>query len=361
MQQHQHRELILWAAFLAFASLPCAGFMLATAALETAATRSDSKPVETIEALDRAGKAFARLAVGPDRCSECHGEEFDAWETTEHAKGFSAMHRSTSAKSIAAALGIRRIKRDPRCVRCHYTQLVENEKTRVRHGVSCESCHGPGREWIAAHNDTGVAIPESMSHRQARIDLCIQKGMRRPDRLHDLARSCYECHVIDDEKLVNLAGHRASAPFELVTASQGSVRHNFLASEGEINAESPIARRRAMFVLGRVLEVEFAVRALALATEEGAYRQAHLTTIESAVGHLEAISRALGGQAEIDAITTTLRGLLPASGSGPQIKAAIEAITASNRRLAKYPLETWSSLGALLPGIDEKAKTPIPR
>ncbi len=43
----------------------------------------------------------------------------------------------------------------PRRLRCHYTPQVSNDQLRAFSGVSCESCHGAGRDWINVHNDYG--------------------------------------------------------------------------------------------------------------------------------------------------------------------------------------------------------------
>ncbi len=51
-------------------------------------------------------------------------------------------------------------------------------------GVSCESCHGASKDWIAVHNDYGgpniTKAQETREHRLARFQQSIQLGMRNP-------------------------------------------------------------------------------------------------------------------------------------------------------------------------------------
>ena len=62
--------------------------------------------------------------------------------------------------------------------------------------------------------------------------------MRNPVNVYLLAQSCYRCHTVPDERLVNVGGHHAgSLDFELVSWSQGTVRHNFVRTDGKVNAE----------------------------------------------------------------------------------------------------------------------------
>jgi hypothetical protein len=50
----------------------------------------------------------------------------------------------------------------------------------------------------------------------------------RRGNVYKLAENCFQCHTIPNEKLVNTSGHAASSPIELVSWSQGEVRHHFL-------------------------------------------------------------------------------------------------------------------------------------
>ena len=96
--------------------------------------------------------------------------------------------------------------------------------------------------------------------------------MRNPVNLYLVAQSCLRCHTAPDESLVNIGGHSpGSLDFDLVTWSQGTIRHNFVRSEGKSNDVSPQSRLRVMFVAGMIAELEASLRATALATTKATY------------------------------------------------------------------------------------------
>ena len=90
--------------------------------------------------------------------------------------------------------------------------------------------------------------------------------------LYSIAINCYSCHMVPNEELVNVGGHVAGTKeFELVRYSQGQVRHNFLRSNGTVNAQASAERLRMMYVVGLIADLEFSTRATAIATEKGTY------------------------------------------------------------------------------------------
>ena len=96
--------------------------------------------------------------------------------------------------------------------------------------------------------------------------------MRNPQNVFAMAQSCYRCHTVQDEELVNVGGHNAgSTSFEFVSWSQGLVRHNFVRSGGTSNASSSTPRMRVMLVAGMFADLEASLRATAKATEVATY------------------------------------------------------------------------------------------
>jgi hypothetical protein len=194
--------------------------------------------------------------IGPNQCSECHVSETQAWRKSHHSETWNAMHRKERAHEIASRLGLSEpIKENGLCLQCHYT--AQGNKPIA--GVSCESCHGPAKDWINLHMDKSKR-PE-----------CEAAGMCHPDNLYSIAKNCFECHTVPNEELVNRGGHRAGSRIELVAWTQGEVRHNF--SSGR-NVEAPVERRRILLVLGELVNLEYTLRALAEATENGTYAKA---------------------------------------------------------------------------------------
>jgi hypothetical protein len=214
--------------------------------------------------------------LGPDTCVKCHAGEVQQWRATPHFATFDELHRQPEAKAIADKLGLRSVKRNDQCTKCHYTTQAVDGRARIVAGVSCESCHGAARYWVEMHADYGGATitqaTETAEHRRARIEESIAAGMNNPANLYLVARQCLACHTSPDERLVNIGGHAAgSATFELVGWSQGMVRHNFLRTGGAANAPSDPERLRVMYVVGVMADLEASLRATAAATEKAPF------------------------------------------------------------------------------------------
>jgi hypothetical protein len=209
-------------------------------------------------------------------CARCHTAEFGVWRQTPHAGTIDTLHRNPAASEIARKLGASSVKRNDLCLDCHYTSQNQDGITRIIEGISCESCHGAGQDWVDVHSDYGgpgvTRGTEPAEHRSQRIERSIALGMRNPENLYLVARSCLQCHTVPNERLVNVGGHAAgSADFELVAWSQGIVRHNFLRSGNTTNAPSSPERLRVMYVVGLIADLEFSTRATASATERSTY------------------------------------------------------------------------------------------
>ncbi len=224
-----------------------------------------------------ASPADPHSVLGNEACVKCHAPEIQVWKQTPHARTFDELHRRPEAKQIAAKLGLQSIKSEGRCVACHYTQQANPQgDVHAISGVSCESCHGAAKDWLELHHDYGgegiTRLTESPEHRRQRVAHSVAAGMRNPINVFLVAQSCLRCHTTADEELVNVGGHSAgSLDFEFVSWSQGTVRHNFVRSEGKANEASSLERVRVMFVAGMIAELEASLRATAIATEKATY------------------------------------------------------------------------------------------
>ena len=196
--------------------------------------------------------------VGPNACAECHKQEAEAWKGTHHFKTFREMPRRKEANEIAEKMGVQRIRSEGLCLTCHYTvQQKENNKQPIA-GISCESCHSAGEDWIKVHSQFSgkTEKTETKAEEEARWKLADSKGMIRPSSLYRLAKNCYGCHVVPQEDLVNKGGHPAGSAFELVSWSQGEVRHNTWHSKGKENVPASAARKRMLYLVGLGVELE---------------------------------------------------------------------------------------------------------
>ncbi len=306
--------------------------------------------------------------VTAEACGECHLEEFEVWKTTPHALGFKSLHRSADAEEIARKMGHRLIKRDSPCLECHYTTALDGERERAVSGVSCESCHGAGRDWIEVHNDYGpdaTFATETDAHREQRIAASRAAGMLRPTDLYEVAANCFGCHTVPNEELVNVGGHTTgSIGFELVEWSQGEIRHNFVAAQrggSKENVERSDERKRLMYVVGRSLELEYALRGLAKATEDGAYAKSMIRKVRNAVAEVGDIA-AVTTLAPVNTMTAAVREARVSQGNAAELLAAADRVSAATRALLREPAGAQVAaldplrLGQPLPGTDQLAE-----
>ena len=289
----------------------------------------------------------AERTLLPARCGECHAAEFEVWAASGHATGFDTLHRGERAKEIYRRLDLRLIKRateetTPACLSCHYTPILRRDRLRAGAGVSCESCHGPARDWIEIHNDYGVAesdfqqaaLIETDEHRRRRTADSRAAGMRRPSDLVDVAANCFGCHTVPNEELVNRAGHSTGSDFELVTWSE-RIRHNFLESyktaDGRTNAERPAAWKRVMYVVGRALDLEYAVRGMAAATAQDLYFLAMSDRADGALDELFEINERVAIPA-VETIVARWGSAVPAVGAADALNEVADAIRQATRQ-----------------------------
>jgi hypothetical protein len=211
------------------------------------------------------------LIVGPNKCGECHKNETSIWQKTHHFSTFRDLAKDKDAQDVASKMGVKRISAaDSPCLDCHFT--VQSPNNAIA-GVSCESCHGAGKDWIQVHAEFSGKKEgqESKSEIAARWAKSEAAGMIRPKMTYTLAKNCFTCHVVPNEKLVNVGGHVAGSEFELVGWSQGEVRHNVWYNKGKSNPEASIEHQRMMFLVGRIAELEMALIGVSKATAKEDY------------------------------------------------------------------------------------------
>ena len=239
--------------------------------------------------------------VGPNACAECHKQETEAWKGTHHFKTFREMPRRKEAYEIAEKMGVQRIRSESLCLTCHYTVQEKESKSQAIAGISCESCHSPGEDWIKVHSQYSgkTEKTETKAEAEARWKLADSKGMIRPSSLYRLAQNCYSCHVVPQEDLVNKGGHTAGSAFELVSWSQGEVRHNTWHSKGKQNVPASAARKRMLYLVGLGVELETSIRAVSRATVRKRYAFEMAKRVDRARKQLAVAAKALPNVPEI--------------------------------------------------------------
>ena len=294
--------------------------------------------------------------VGPNACAECHKQEVEAWKGTHHFRTFREMPRDTEANEIAEKMGLRRIKSESLCLNCHFTVQQKNNKEEPISGVSCESCHGAGQDWIKVHSGFSgkKEQTETKAEEEARWKLADSKGMIRPRSLYRLAKNCYGCHVVPQEDLVNKGGHRAGSDFELVSWSQGEVLHNTWYSKGKDNVPASAARKRMLYLVGLGVELETALRAVGKATVRKPYAFEMAARADRARKQLAAAAKAAPNVPEIAKMVEFAYSAGLKLNNERFLTAAADGVSTLLASITeKYDGSTMVGLDGLIPGPDK--------
>ncbi|MEP6820862.1 MAG: cytochrome c family protein [Chthoniobacterales bacterium] len=294
--------------------------------------------------------------VGSQKCGECHKYEVEAWKLTPHFATFDSMHKSPEGQKIATAMGIKRVKSESLCLTCHYTVQKKGGEPEPISGVSCESCHGAAQDWVNVHNDKKVSKEERKTKSEA-------AGMIRPEDLYAVAANCYQCHLVPNEKLVNVGGHAAgSKDFELVSWSQGMVRHNFLlpdGSEGKVNKEGDANHKRLMFVTGAILDLEYSLRGVASATEKATYGITMAQRAATMKKKLDAIQKAAPTD-ELAAIITAANGATLKLNNKDELTVAADKVAELGKKFGSTVTgDKLAGLDAVLPKPEQYRGKPF--
>ncbi len=304
-------------------------------------------PAQAAEDLYHADPA---KVMGPESCNECHAPMVEAWKLTHHYDTFNSMHRKPEAKDIATKMGMRRIKDESLCLKCHYTDKTDDTgKVVPISGISCESCHSAGKDWIKIHSAT---------NEPGHLEKAEKLGMLLPSNFYAVAANCFSCHTVPEEKLVNVGGHKAGSDFELVSWLSGEVRHNLQKSGGKVNAEIPVERRRMFYIIGRALDLEFSLRGLAKATEDGAYAKAMLARVADSQAKMAEIAKA-SDLPEVKKMLDTVKADDLKPGNADKVTKMADEISGISSGLAKsQDGSKLASVDGLIPGPDKYKGTP---
>ena len=134
----------------------------------------------------------AALFVGVKGCAMCHkkedgGNQFAKWQASAHAGAYAALGKP-DAKAMGAKVGVADPQKSGKCLKCHSTAYNHTEELQVKpdeegtaritveDGVTCESCHGAGKNYKAK--------AAMVDHAQA-----VAKGL-----IYPATKSCENCH-----------------------------------------------------------------------------------------------------------------------------------------------------------------------
>jgi Cytochrome c554 and c-prime len=294
--------------------------------------------------------------VGPNACAECHKQEVEAWKGSHHFKTFRDMPRNDKGKEIADKMGVRRIKQESLCLNCHFTVQQKDNKEEPVAGISCESCHSAGQDWIKVHSGWSgkTEKTETKAEAEARWKLADSKGMIRPKLLYQLAKNCFSCHVVPQENLVNKGGHKAGSAFELVSWSQGEVRHNTWSSKGKDNVAADAERKRMLYLVGLGVELETGLRAVGKATVRRAYAFEMAKRVDRARKQLAVAAKAVPNVPEIAKMVEFGHSAGLKLNNERFLTAAADGVSKLLVSITeKYDGSTMAGLDSLIPGPDK--------
>lgn len=297
--------------------------------------------------------ADPQLVVGPNACAECHKKEAAIWQHTHHFTTFRDLPNNKDADAIAEKMGVKRLKSESLCLNCHFTVQAPEK---VIAGISCESCHSGAKEWIKVHSGFSGKKEgqETKAEIAARWEKSEAAGMIRPANYYALAKNCLTCHVVPNEKLVNVGGHLAGSPFELVSWSQGEIRHNVWYNKGASNPEASQNAKRMLFVVGRVVELEASLIGVSKATTKDSYALKMAQRADAARKAVAAIANLLPNAPELKAIAEIGQSAGLKLNNEVELVAAAGKVSELGRKFShNYDGSGFAAVDKYIPGPDK--------
>ena len=156
---------------------------------------------------------------------------------------------------------------------------------------------------------------------------------------------------------MNTGGHAAgSAGFELVSWSQGMVRHNFLTpdgSEGKVNKEDDQNKKRVMFATGAILDLEYSLRGVASATEKATYGITMAQRANALRQKLAAIQKAAPTDEMAQIVTVANAAALKLNNKAPLEEAADKVADLGKKFSSTVTGDKLAGLDAMIPKSEQ--------
>lgn len=145
------------------------------------------------------GQDTSYTYVGSKKCKKCHIKQHKSWAKTRMGKAIEILQPGNS-KEAKEKFNIdvnEDFTKDPTCLKCHttgfgmpggYAVPDPNDKKAVRkakklEGVGCESCHGPGSEYVKVFDEIQKA------KRNYKVEELYAVGLTKIDE-----STCKVCH-----------------------------------------------------------------------------------------------------------------------------------------------------------------------
>jgi hypothetical protein len=159
---------------------------------------------------------------------------------------------------------------------------------------------------------------------------------------------------VPQEELVNKGGHTAGSAFELVSWSQGEVRHNTWHSKGKENVHANAARKRMLYLVGLGVELETGIRSVSRATARQRYAFEMAKRVDRARKQLAAAAKAAPNVPEIAKMVEYAYSAGLKLNNERFLTAAADGVSKLLTSITeKYDGSTMPGLDSLIPGPDK--------
>ncbi|MGH6738606.1 MAG: cytochrome c family protein, partial [Bradyrhizobium sp.] len=166
--------------------------------------------------------------------------------------------------------------------------------------------------------------------------------------------NCFSCHLVPNEKLVNVGGHTAGSAFELVSWSQGEVRHNNWYNKGASNHEDSPERKRMLFLVGRIVELETALIGVSRATARADYAVKMAKRADDARKVIGILAKLLPNVPEFPAIAEIANGAGLRLNNEAALVAAAGKVSVLGLKFSNgYDGSTFAAIDKYIPGPDK--------
>ncbi|MEE2868133.1 MAG: hypothetical protein VYE69_23025, partial [Pseudomonadota bacterium] len=154
-------------------------------------------------------------------------------------------------------------------------------------------------------------------------------------------------------------GHTPGSAFELVSWSQGEVRHNTWYNKGKSNPEASIERKRMLFLVGRIVELETALIGVSKATEKKDYAVKMAKRASNATKVMASLAKLLPEAPELGEIQEIASGAKLKLNNQDELTDAAAKISVLGLKFADtYDGTTFAAVDKYIPGAD-KFKGPV--
>ncbi|HUU26393.1 MAG TPA: cytochrome c family protein [archaeon] len=113
--------------------------------------------------------------VGASKCRVCHmskkkGDQYGVWKESKHTKAYETLITEEAKKAAEkAGKADKPPQENPACLKCHVAgwdapaEMLDTKYDKTE-GVSCEACHGPGKDYskLSVMQDKELAIQNGL-------------------------------------------------------------------------------------------------------------------------------------------------------------------------------------------------------